>query len=412
MNERNSSADPSLCGASAPWIAPQRHIAVICLASIAWAFSFGLGAPLASLWLHDQGYSDTLVGLNTAVYYLGIAITAAAVPGLMRRWGGGCVVAGMVASGITVAVLPWCGEPILFFTLRLVNGVAGAMSLIPVETIVNRHSDAEHRARHFGFYAFSIAFGWAAGNLIGLQMYPDAARLAFALGGSAGVVAALVVRSIAWPAEPVDAVGDKGSLELGRNFLSYGSAWSQGFLEGGMIGFLALYLLFLGLPETRVSWLTSGIMIGVIVFQVPVAWLADWLGRMPVIVGCYIATGFALVCLPFCDDSIWLPVGLLIAGACSGAFYPLGLALLGDRLPASRLARASAWYLSINCCGSLVGPVITGALMDQFGKRAMFAGGLAAVAGVLVFWLVGTAVARRVRRSGAGTTVVERQRAA
>jgi len=227
MNERGTVPGSPLVGAGAPWIAAPRHFAVICLASIAWAFSFGLGAPLASLWLHDHGYSDTLVGLNTAVYYLGIAVTAAAVPALMRRWRGGCVAAGMAASGVTVALLPWCAAPVLFFALRLLNGVAGAMSLIPVETFVNRHSDAEHRARHFGCYAFSIAFGWAAGNLVGLQMYPDAAQLAFLLGGCAGVLAALVVRFLAWPAEPTEPAGEKGSLELGRNFLSYASAWSQ-----------------------------------------------------------------------------------------------------------------------------------------------------------------------------------------
>src|SRR5262249_32564615 len=81
--------------------------------------------------------------------------------------------------------------------------------------------------------------------------------------------------------------------------------------------------------------------------------------------------------------TIWL----FLAGACSGAFYPLGLALLGEELPAATLARANAWYLAINCCGSLVGPVVTGAVMDRFGKPAMFVAGEAAVVGILICWL-------------------------
>jgi len=64
-----------------------------------------------------------------------------------------------------------------------------------------------------------------------------------------------------------------------RIFLSLGSAWSQGFLEGGMIALLPIYLLAIGLTDGAVGWLMSGIMIGVIAFQVPVAWLADRLGR-------------------------------------------------------------------------------------------------------------------------------------
>src|SRR5262249_55208349 len=45
-------ADPSRRGAMRPTTtAPGRALLVICLASAGWAFSFGVGAPLASLWL-------------------------------------------------------------------------------------------------------------------------------------------------------------------------------------------------------------------------------------------------------------------------------------------------------------------------------------------------------------------------
>src|SRR5689334_9473855 len=120
--------------ASTP-VAPARTLAVLCLASAGWGFGFGLGAPLASLWLKDAGGTKTVIGLNTAVYYLGIAVAAGAVPGMMRRWGKGCPVFGMVFSGLTVAAFPWGGSLTGWFLLRLLNGFAGAMSLIPMETL-------------------------------------------------------------------------------------------------------------------------------------------------------------------------------------------------------------------------------------------------------------------------------------
>ena len=67
--------------------ASTRTLAAICLSGMLWAFSFGVGAPLASVWLHKAGYNDKIVGLNTGVYYLGIALAAAAVPWMMRHWG-------------------------------------------------------------------------------------------------------------------------------------------------------------------------------------------------------------------------------------------------------------------------------------------------------------------------------------
>jgi MFS family permease len=245
-------------------------------------------------------------------------------------------------------------------------------------------------------------------------MYVDSPALALMIGGLAGVLAAGILRGfLPWPAEPQPDPHATTVISLRRHFLSYGSAWSQGFLEGGMVAFMALYLLFLGLSESRVSWLTSGIMIGVILFQVPVAWLADRLGRVAVLLGCYGVAALGLGFLPFCGDSIWLMIWLFLVGACSGAFYPLGLAILGEEMPETQLARASAWYLAINCCGSMVGPVISGKAMDLFGKPAMFVAALAALMAVIIGWAVSRLGQGRHRRRKAtsNVTVAEREAA-
>jgi len=295
---------------------------------------------------------------------------------------------GMILSGLTIAVLPWVDSMPAWFGFRFLNGVAAAMSLIPVETRVNRAATSGQRARHFGYYAFSVALGWAMGNFVGLAMYGDTPRAAFRVGGAVSVIAGLIV--LGWMpsfAERVEGSDERGPVGLGRNFLSFGSAWCQGFLEGGMVAFMCVYLLFMGLSSESVGWLTSSIMIGAILFQVPVAWLADRMGRTPVLLACYGVTVTGLLFLSICADSLWLRLWLFLVGACSGAFYPLGLAILGEKLPGPRLARANAWFLGINCCGSLFGPVITGAAMDYFGKPAMFAVAAAAVVGILIIWI-------------------------
>ena len=88
-------------------VGSRRALTMICLASAGWAFSFGLIAALASLWLAKEGWNQTVVGLNISCYYLGIALAALVVPRLMRRLGPGCVAAGCVLSGVTVALFPW-----------------------------------------------------------------------------------------------------------------------------------------------------------------------------------------------------------------------------------------------------------------------------------------------------------------
>src|SRR5207237_10497453 len=125
---------------------PRKTLLVICIAGLLWAFSFGLGAPLASVWLKDAGHRETLVGLNTGVYYLGIALTAVVVPWLMRRSGRGTLIAGMVLTAVTVAWFPWGCNLSGYFVLRFLNGVGGALSLMPLETLVNHNSPPEQRS--------------------------------------------------------------------------------------------------------------------------------------------------------------------------------------------------------------------------------------------------------------------------
>lgn len=359
----------------------------ICLASGAWAFEFGLGAPLASLWLKDAGYQATIIGLNTSLYYLGIMLTAPFVPLLMRRWGNGCAIIGMIGSGVTLIAFPWGGSLGGWLLLRLLNGIASAMTLIPSETLVNRYSKPNQRARNFGYYAFSIALGWALGSLVGLELYVDAPRLAFVFGGIISLIASLIFHLGVPPLPEAPVEEDsRAHIPWRSAFLSIGTVWAQGFLEGGMVSLLPVYLRgALGLSVHDIGWLTSGIMIGVILFQVPVAWLADRLGRIRVLVACYAAVIMGLAFLPFCEGGFWLAAWLFLVGACSGSFYPLGLAILGEKLPEAALARVNAIYLAMNCLGSLSGPVFMGIAMDLFSPSWLFVTGELAV--LLVFVL-------------------------
>ena len=53
-----------------------RPLLLVSLASLGWAFSFGLGAPLAALWMKQAGHTAATVGLNTSLYYLGVAVAS------------------------------------------------------------------------------------------------------------------------------------------------------------------------------------------------------------------------------------------------------------------------------------------------------------------------------------------------
>ena len=370
---------------AAPLSPPRRTLAVLCLASLGWAFSFGVGATLAAPLLADAGYDKTTIGLNTSIYYLGVAVASVALPWLMRKSGRNCIVAGIGIDALTVALYPWIGDVVGWFLLRLVGGIATALCLIPMETMVNRNAPPERRARDFGCYAFCVALGVGLGPVVGLPLYPIAPKLAFALGG----VAALAAAALAWwglPARDLGMEEDTGAapLSVAANVLSFGSAWIQGFLEGGMIAFLSVYLIALSYTEASAGLLIGVLFLGVIAFQVPGAWIADRVGRLRVLLGCHAVVLVGMVCLPLYAGPVWLCVWLFLVGACCAALYPLGLAVLGERVPRAAMGKANAWYLACNCAGSLSGPVVMGLVVEWWGWHGLFTAGAVAVVLVAV----------------------------
>jgi MFS family permease len=381
-----------------------RTLLVLCLVSAGWAFSFGVGATLSPLWLGDAGLSAKVRGLNTSIYYLGIALASLFVPRLMARADRSCMVAGIVVDAAVTALFPWTESPTVWHLLRLAGGIASAMALIPMETRVNCNAPSEYRARDFGFYAFSVALGVGLGTVVGLELYAEAPRLGFALGGAVTLAAAVLAQA-GLPAAggAVEGDGSGEPLVLERHLLSLGSAWVQGFLEGATVTFLPLYLIGLGHGKDGAGDLMGSLFLGVILIQVPVAWLADHLGRMRVLVLCHLVLLIGLVCLPWCVRMPSLAGWLFAVGGTCSALYPLGLALLGERAGAGALARGNSWYQASNSAGSLCGPFLVGLAIDGFGQRAQFAAGAAAVVAVLLLPLVNywkPAIANRRREVG------------
>jgi MFS family permease len=237
----------------------------------------------------------------------------------------------------------------------------------------------------------SVALGIALGSVVGLLLFPYLPRLAFVLGG----LVTLLGVGLAWRGVPQQAtsqveekVDTPPRLPWRTGLLSFGTAWVQGFLEGGTLTFLSIYLLALGHPETTVSALMGGLFAGVVLAQLPVAWLADQFGRLRILLACHALVLAGLASVPLTTSLIVVAGWLFLLGACCGALYPLGLALLGERIETAGLARANAWYLASNCAGSLSGPVVIGLVIDGFGLAAQFATGAVAVLAVLLAWAV------------------------
>lgn len=379
-----------------------RSLFFICWTVANWAFSFGLGSQLVSHWLHSQGQSDTVIGYGHAFYYLGMAVASFAAP-LAMRWLGAirCVTMGLILTGVTLAIFPWSEHEGVWYVLRCLNGWGGALCVIPFETLVSRDAPPAMKTRYFAYYGVAITLGGALGFVLTPPLGEASYPLAFLIGGIVCVVAAftLVLGMLGISAHS-DFEIERTPLAWRANFLAYATAWCQGFLEGGMVAFLQLFLIWRGFDNDDAGILMGVTTVGVIFFQVPVSWLADRYGKTPILLLCYAVVAFCLLTIPVLSHLVVLAAILFTFGACTGAMYPLGLSLLGDRIPASGLARAYAWFLIVECVGSVAGAAVMGHARDDWGETSMFAIGFLCLLAVLMLALLLRVSDRRSESAG------------
>jgi MFS family permease len=373
-----------------------RQLVLICTVAAVWAVNFGVGSQAVSHWLSRHSAHDTLIGLIHAAYYLGVATTAMLVPRITRRCALGCTSYGMALSAASLAMFPVANGAAWWLASRFLSGAGCAMSLVPLEAFLSQRSPLARRTETFAYYAVALTIAGALGIAFGNECFDMAGLLspfvgdprnAFFLGAIFPLVGSMIIhQTLAREPWHEEKSTERFRVEWKRHFLSFGTAWGQGFLEGGLLAFLSLYLVAQGMSASAAGSLMGVTMVGVIVFQVPVGWLADRLGRVPVLLGCYGMVIAGLVFLPWCDSLVVLGFWLFALGACSGAMYPLGLSLLGDKLGPGALARAYAWYLAMECVGSQMGAAAMGRARDMWGGSAMFGVGAAALVLVMLVY--------------------------
>src|SRR5205085_2210014 len=142
------------------------------------------------------------------------------------------------------------------------------------ETYLGQGTPHRQRSRQFAWYAVALTLGGAAGIGAGLPLYQAGAVFPFFLGAvCAGAAGVLLARGLPSLPEP-PAAEDAPLRDIPANLLGFGSGWLQGFLEGGLVAFLGLYLLALGMSADAAGLMIGVSLAGVVVVQVPVGWLA------------------------------------------------------------------------------------------------------------------------------------------
>ena len=375
--------------------------------------------PILAESLNNQGYGETAISISAAAQFAGIMIVALfatrLIPflGVLRSVG-----LGLFLVGAALVLLPFLREYYSWCVLRFVLGIGNSLLFTTGDTWINQILDDRVRGRWMGIYSTVGMTGWAVGPIVGASLDPETVW-PFLCGLSAVLITSILLvptRKIEFGFPMEDRTGS-GPGKLFIVFLAAPtvllSSAMFGVLEGGLQSFAHLYTMDVLGGEFRqtgyaVIWVGS---VGAIFFQYPVGWLADRVHRGWLLVCCVFIIVASLASLPWLlhggTGPWWSGAGLLlwsvivIWGGAMGAVFTVGITLLGQRFRSVDLVAANAVFSLLFGIGGMVGPLMVGMSMDEFGPHA-FVGSMVIV--VIIYGLF-AAYRQLSRRAGSSDTV-------
>ena len=133
-----------------------------------------LNWPILSEALRNQGYSESMIGINAAAQFAGIIVVALAAPRIIPALGFFKTIAlGMIVLAITLIALPALRSFETWLVIRFVLGMGNSLLFTAGDTWINHIVNDRVRGRWMGIYVTVGMAGWAVGPLLGAYLDPD-----------------------------------------------------------------------------------------------------------------------------------------------------------------------------------------------------------------------------------------------
>jgi len=329
--------------------------------------------PFLALALESRGHSATEIGVNGAASALAVLLFSSAVPGVLDRFGTLRSMYGAIAiAALLLLLLPLFPGLYAWFFIRLGIGAAVAVHWIISETWIVSVAPPEKRGRAISFYVTVLVAGFAVGPLLialmgteGLAPYLTAAAMI-----SLSAIPLLFVGSCVPSLPPRTPASYRKAFVTAPSVIT--AAMLAGFTDTAVLTLLPIYGLRIGLEPQTAIVLLSVMLVGSLLLQWPIGWLADHMDRRRLMTGCGVIFVVAPLVLPsVIEQDLWRWPLLFLWGGASLGLYTLALTMLGDRFSPATLAGANAAMVAVYELGATLGPLAGGKGMDAFGPNGL-----------------------------------------
>ena len=359
----------------------------------------GLQGTLLGVRGGIEGFSTFDMSIVMSAYFAGFLGGSRLAPEMIRRVGHVRVFAALASFISAILILyPAFAHPVAWALGRVVIGFCFSGVYVTAESWLNNSADNTNRGKTLSVYMIVQMFGIVCAQV--LLVMGDAGG--YALFIVASVLVSISFAPILLSISPTPAFETTKPMPLKTLIKTSPLGCFGMFLLGGVFsaqfGMSAVYGMAAGLTIVQISMFVSSIYVGALLMQYPIGWFSDYIDRRVVIL-IVAAVGGAMSLVGFLFDHYFgaLLVVAFVIGGTSNPLYSLLIAYTSDYLEADDMAAASGGLIFINGMGAIMGPLVTGWMMDVFGTQAFFM-----VIAVLMLTLTGYAGYRMTQRSRDG----------
>jgi MFS family permease len=363
----------------------RRVLVWMCVLVAVNQLGFGAMVPSLALYAQSFGVPASAIGLAIAVY--GLARFSTAIPaGQLSDWVGRrpTLALGGLVSAAGNLWCAWASAYPEFIVARFVAGAGAGLILTTGQVVLADITTPERRGRtisiYQGTFLFAVGIGPFPGGVIAEHFGLAAPFIAY---GGASLLATLV----AWFAVSETRNWGQGAMlkghpvripyakqfrvltaQIGYVLVSVISLMHAVVRTGGLFAIIPI------LGTTRlglsVGAIGAAIMLGSLfglAAAYPAGWLADRLGRKPVIVAATVMTGASMLLFCFASSYALFVAAAIVWGVASSVGGAAPAAYAADSAPPGMNAAAMSIYRMTADAGYVIGPLALGVIVDLHG---------------------------------------------
>ncbi|GFE49914.1 MFS transporter [Roseobacter cerasinus] len=351
--------------------------------SSAWALLLGM-----SLLMVGNGMQGTLLGIRGEIegfstlemsivmsaYFLGFLGGSRMAPGMIRRVGHVRVFAALASLISAVMILyPTITEVWLWTLGRVLIGFCFSAVYVTAESWLNNAATNENRGQALSLYMIVQTAGIVVSQALLLTADPSG----YVLFVIPSILVSIAITPILLSISPTPAFETTKPMSL-RELVGYSPLGCVGmFLLGGVFaaqfGMASVYGTKAGLSVAEISTFVAMFFVGAVLLQYPIGWISDRMDRrFLILIVSAVGAGGSVLGMLLGGQFTLLLASAFIVGGMSNPLYSLLIAHTNDFLQHEDMAAASGGLIFINGLGAILGPIITGYMMDVVGPAGFY----------------------------------------